>query len=114
MINLDRRRVSVRVENLKLGMFVVRWDVVDDQGNLSNGAFTFTRETPGYARATPKQNMAGPTATHHCKLMLRWRNAANRSLAVNDHVGLKYDYDHGSRLVQQSEERDVLNDDEPR
>jgi hypothetical protein len=114
MINPDRRRVSVRVENLKSGMFVVRWDVGCDQGNLSNGAFTFTRETPSYARATPNQNMAEPTATHHCKRMLRWRNSANRSLAVNDHVGRKDDYDHGPRLVQQSEERDVLKDDEPR
>jgi hypothetical protein len=35
MISSDRGRLSVRVEGLKPGVFLVQWGVVDHYGNLS-------------------------------------------------------------------------------
>ena len=46
MVSADRRRLSVRVEGLKPGIFLVQWGVVDHHGNLSKGAFTFNVRRP--------------------------------------------------------------------
>ena len=41
MISLDRRRLSVRVHDLKPGAFLVQWGVVDHAGKLSTGMYRF-------------------------------------------------------------------------
>lgn len=46
-VSVDRKRLSVSVESLRPGAFVVQWGVVDHRGNLSKGAFTFTVKFPG-------------------------------------------------------------------
>lgn len=45
-VSVDRKRLSVRVESLRPGAFVVQWGVVDHRGNLSEGTFTFMVKLP--------------------------------------------------------------------
>lgn len=42
VIRADRKRLSVKVDALKPGAFTVEWGVVDSQGHLSKGAFSFS------------------------------------------------------------------------
>ncbi len=46
MISVDRRRLSVRVEGLKPGVFVVKWGVIDHHGKVIQGSFTFALKRP--------------------------------------------------------------------
>ena len=46
MISSDRRTLSVHIASLTPGKFVVQWGVVDRDGNMSKGSFTFVLRPP--------------------------------------------------------------------
>jgi len=58
-VSADRKRLSVPVVGLRPGVFLVQWGVIDGQGRLSKGTFTFEFVSPGISRRDSRFELSG-------------------------------------------------------